>query len=414
MEHPPAGLLTRLRAAALNLRHNAWLWPAVAVLLVLAWQALTVYANYGGNWTGLFCTGQRTRLPANLAPGTWRNAAPLGYDGQYYRLLAHDPFLVHGTAAFLNGPLVRSRRILVPLSAWILAAGRPGLIDAAYILVIAAFIFGGVYWLGRILVRQGRHAAFGLLFLVVPATIVSIDRMTVDLALGALTAALAYQLISGRDKGPGLWLTLAAAGLVRETGLLLASGCVLAAVYRRDFHKALLWSSAAVPALCWFAYLQFYALPPSEVTVAAAVPHWLAPHWQFGILSRALHPQHYNYVPALLLLAQGIDLIALAGVAAAAVVGALRLRATQSVTLRAVLALHVLLVFALTDRGFWITPFGYSRPLAPLFVLLLVGDGLPAGYRALTRAALISGLVDLRLFSEIKAQVFGVLHWLVS
>ena len=37
-----------------------------AVALALLWQALTVRYNYGGNWTGLFCTGAsllRTELP---------------------------------------------------------------------------------------------------------------------------------------------------------------------------------------------------------------------------------------------------------------------------------------------------------------------------------------------------------------
>ena len=60
------------------------------------------------------------------------------------------------------------------------------------------------------------------------------------------------------------------------------------------------------------------------------------------------------------------------------------------------------------------TPFGYTRPLAPLFVLLLAGDGMPAGYGALARAALVSILVDLRLCAEIKAQAFGVLRWFLG
>ena len=401
-------------SGAASLRRNAWFWASAAVLLVLAWQALTVHASYGGNWTGLFCTGLRTRLPVSLEAVTRRHSSPIGYDGQYYRLLAHDPFLQHGTAAFLDGPMVRSQRILVPLAAWLLAAGRPGLIDGAYVLVIAACIFGGVYWLGSILVRQGRHAAFGLLFLVVPATIVSIDRMTVDVAMGALTAALAYQLISGRDRAPALWLTLAAAGLVRETGLLLALACVLATAYRRDFRKALLWSSAAIPALCWFAYLQFHALPPSAAAAAPVVPAWVVPSWQLGLFSRAMHPLQYPYTPTLLLLAHLFDWIALAATAAAAVLGLLRLRATQSGSLRNLLALSAVLVFALTDNYFWVTPFGYSRPLAPLFVLLLVGDGMPAGYAALVRAASLSLLVDLRLFAEIKAEAFAILHRFVG
>ncbi len=402
-----------MRANAASLPRSAWFWAAVAVVAVLAWQALTVHANYSGNWTGLFFTGQTTRLPPSLETGTLRNSAPYGYDGQYYRMLAHDPFLRHGTAPFLDEPLIRSRRILVPLAAWILAAGRPGLVDGAYVLVVAGFVFGGVYWLASALARQGRHAAFGLLFLAVPATIVSIDRMTVDLAVGALAAGVAYRLISGRDRGPGLWLILAAAGLVRETGLLLALGCVLAAAYRRDFRKALLWASAAIPALCWFVYVQ-HALPASALAASQSIPSWLLPrNWELGLFSRAFDPVSYPYTPTLLLLARMFDWTALAGTAAAAVMGALRLRATQSGPVRAMLALHVALVFALTSSGFWVTPFGYARPLAPLFVLLLVGDGMPAGYGALARAALVSVLVDLRLFTEIKAQVFGLLRWLV-
>lgn len=200
-------------AGKAGLRAAPWMWALVAVLLVLAWQTLTVHANYAGNWTGLFCTGRLVRAPDSLAPATWRDASSRGYDGQYYRFIAHDPFLRLGTAAYLDAPLLRSRRILVPLLAWVVAGGRQELVDIAYVLVVAAFIFGGVYWLGGLMVEQRRHAACGLLFLAVPATIVSIDRMTVDVALAALTACFAYQLTAGRERG--LWFTLAAAGLVR-------------------------------------------------------------------------------------------------------------------------------------------------------------------------------------------------------
>lgn len=382
-------------------------------MLVLGWQTLTVHANYGGNWTGLFFIGQRTPLP----PGLDRvvRATEVGYDGQYYRLLAHDPLLRHGTARYLDGPMIRARRILVPAAAWLVAAGRPGLIDGAYILVIAAFICGGVYWLSAILIQQGCHAAFGLLFLAVPATVVSIDRMTVDVALGALTAALAYLVVTRRDRGMAMWCTLAAAGLVRETGLLLAAGCVLAALYRRDWRRAALWLSAALPALAWFAWLTLYALPPAAATVHQAIPRWVVPRpWQFGILARFFHPLNYPYPPALLLVARIADVVGLTGMLGAAILGAWRLRATRDGVLRAALALHVALVFALTSWGFWITPFGYARPLAPLFVLLLVGYGLSAGYRGLARAAACSLLVDIRLMTEIKAQVFGVLRWLAG
>ncbi|MCX6624430.1 MAG: hypothetical protein NTY38_25890, partial [Acidobacteria bacterium] len=114
------------------------MFALLAALLVLGWQALTVQANYGGNWTGLFRTGGRMRVPPHLTPTTLRSTHPQGYDGQFYRTLAHDPLLLRDTAKYLDSPLLRARRILVPLAVWILALGRAGAVDMVFILVIAA------------------------------------------------------------------------------------------------------------------------------------------------------------------------------------------------------------------------------------------------------------------------------------
>ena len=130
-----------------NWRRSPWPWAVIAVLVVLSWQTLTVHANYGGNWSGLFRVGHSAPLPPQLAGTTFRNAHPRGYDGQFYRLLAMDPFLRNGTAAYLDSPLLRSRRILMPLSAWILAAGQIRFIDGAYVLLMAFFVGMGVYCL---------------------------------------------------------------------------------------------------------------------------------------------------------------------------------------------------------------------------------------------------------------------------
>ena len=72
---------------------RAYRAAAVAALMVFAWQAATVTANYGGNPTGLFRIGNTRKLPEDQARNAFRNAHPSGYDGQFFRLLAHDPFL---------------------------------------------------------------------------------------------------------------------------------------------------------------------------------------------------------------------------------------------------------------------------------------------------------------------------------
>jgi hypothetical protein len=406
-----AGSPTLADESAVAARPRPWRWAVLGAVLVLAWQALTVQANYAGNWSGLFRTGTLVSVLPQLASSTFRDPSPHGYDGQYYRFLAHDPFLRSGASAYLDGPKVRASRILVPLAAWALAAGRPGLIDAAYVLVLAGFIFAGVYWLASIMLRLGRPPALGLLFLVIPATVVSIDRMTVDVALGALTAGFVLYFLEDRE--PGMWLTAAAAGLVRETGLLLVAACVLAALFRRDFRKSVLWAAAAIPTLCWYAYIQ-WALPRVIGQADGLVPGWAIPRLRLGILLRLIDPPQYPLPVPLEMIARGLDSLALAAMIAAAVIATMRLRRTPEGALRIALALHALLLVAMNSKEFWDTPFGYGRPFAPLFVLLLAAAGTRFGTAAVARAACLAALVDLRLATEIKSQVFGVVLWITG
>ena len=388
-----------------------WLWAAVGVLLVLGWQAATVHVNYDDNWTGLFRVGHAARLPDRLAQSTLRNTNPAGYDGQFYRLIARDPFLRSGTAAYLDAPLLRSQRILVPALAWMVALGREDLVDGAYVLVVAAFLFGGVFWLSSLAVADGRQAVLGLLFLIVPASLIAIDTMTVDVALAALTACFAWQVKTGRERW--VWVTLAAACLVRETGLLLVVAAVLAAAFQRNFRRAAFLATAAVPALCWYGYLMS-ALPPSAVSARTIVPRWVVPRPQLGILMRAIDPPRYpNLSPAFQTLAHLFDRVALGGTMGAIIMGILRLRRTRPATLQATLALYLLSILAMTGKGFWTTPYGYSRPLAPLFVLLLVGDGSSVACCGIA-ATVVCILVDLRVLTELRIQALHVLRWVTG
>jgi hypothetical protein len=129
-------------------------------------------------------------------------------------------------------------------------------------------------------------------------------------------------------------------------------------------------------------------------------------------VQRALDPPVYGLAAPLETIARGIDALALAATIAAAVISMVRLRKTPTAALRAVLCFQVFFMFFMTNKLFWNTPFGYSRPIAPLFVLLIAGAGMGPNFGAILRGALVSGLVDLRLFTEIKAEVLGVLHWL--
>ena len=135
---PDTGVALKCAAAA-----------AVATAVLLAWQAFIVFFGFGGAWTALFMTGDSgpAAVPPALVSTGYVFKHNTGFDGQYYRYVAHDPLFRHGLNAYMDLAPLRYQRILVPGLAWLLAGGRPQLIDASYIAVIFGFVWLGAWWL---------------------------------------------------------------------------------------------------------------------------------------------------------------------------------------------------------------------------------------------------------------------------
>ncbi len=127
----------------------------VATAAALAWQMATVHFNYGGNWTALFCIGGKSPIPAELESGSWIFTGSAGYDGQYYRIVAHDPWMHNGWWRFLDSR-IRYKRILLPAAAWLCALGQPRWIDGSYILLILVFVFAGTWFTAMWVALDGR------------------------------------------------------------------------------------------------------------------------------------------------------------------------------------------------------------------------------------------------------------------
>src|ERR1035437_8898533 len=177
-----------------------------------------------------------------------------GFDGQYYRIVAHDPFLTRGYLRYIERPVMRYRRILVPFLAFALAGGRQPYIDAGFIATILLFLFLGVYWLGGYAVLFGRSAKWGWAFLLAPGTLAGLERGAIDTALTALTIGFALYL---REQSRyRLVLALVMAGLCRETGLCLILACAGAALLKRNWTMLALSCASMLPSLAWYGYIQ--------------------------------------------------------------------------------------------------------------------------------------------------------------
>jgi hypothetical protein len=398
-----------LRISAHALRRSPAVFGLLAAALALSWQALTVRYNFEGNWTGLFYTGGNLSVPPELSGESIRTiAGKTGYDGQYYHYIAHDPFRQKGLEKYIDAPRLRYRRILVPFTAHLLAAGQDRFVDAAFVGVILLSIFLGTYWLSGYASDCGWHPAWGLGFLLTPAAIISIDRLIVDGALACLT--IGFALYARRGPPWKLYLVLLCATLARETGALLLGGYCVYLLWRRLPRKAFLFGTAAVPALAWFCYLQTRTqgdlIRPFMHTASGFLPfvHSMSPHLRIGF------PRYRNLPGFVAEALTALDYLALLGLALAVVLAVRfvleRSRGPQEFAGLLYAFMIVWMAFVFTQHD----AYAFPRVASPLLVLAALHGLSPA-----SRAGLLPlALVVPRVAAQLSQQLLGVLRGIFS
>jgi hypothetical protein len=374
-------------------------WLALlAMLAAWTWMFLTVHYNYGGNWTGLFCIRAGMPVPAFLkSEHLYIFPNSEGYDGQVYHLIAHDPWMRKGSADAIVDVSFRYQRILVPALAWILACGQDRWIHAAYFAVMLGFVFLGVYWTSRLAVRIGRPATWGLVFLLAPAVIVSIDRMTVDIALAAFAAGFA--LYAGKF-GWKVFLILACAALTRETAAPIIAGYVVYLLTRKPLIHALLAGAAALPAAAWYVYL-------SRLKRSAA-PDYL--NWipLAGFTDRLLHPTHYPMAAFKSATAVMLDYAALLGIAIAVMLAIrMALRKRWDARACAIYALALAVIFV-RSRSVWEDVYAFGRVFSPLLLLIALDELRANPWLACLPMFLADTRVSLDLVSQVRGMLKGI------
>jgi hypothetical protein len=272
--------------------------------------------------------------------------------------------------------------------------GQDRWVDPAFMAIIVGSVFLGVVWSSRFAGQLGRSPAWGLLFLLVPATPIALDRMIIDVTLAALAAGLA---LHGRERLSWktlLILTLAA--LTRETGCLLAVAYALYWLLRRQWRPAALCCASLLPALLWYAFVARNA-PPELMLGAAQSAQLRSPLvW--------LKPTDYDLPSAVRLASQVLDYVLLAGVLfaiALAVLVSLRKNPAPLDCARLAYAALVVLFLSMFGPG---DAFALPRIASPLLLLLAMQG---------SRIALVPLLLAApRLFVQFVPQLAGILRGL--
>ncbi len=378
---------------------RAWVPALIGTLLGLGWQLLTVHYNYGGNLTALFCTGSNVPTPPSL---DWEHIYVFpnsgGYDGQSYHYVAHDPLCRSDIGRAVLDPLIRYRRILLPGMAYLAALGRQPWIDVSYAACNLGFLFLGCWWLALLLIRLRIHPWFAVFYVLAPASLISLDRMVVDLALTSLCLGFAVYASSGpRWK---LYAVLVAAALCRESGFLLTAAYVLHLLALRRFRSSLLFTTAILPAVAWNAYVVLRIPGGPAFAIRDSIPLW-------GLIRSLGRADGYLFGPVINAAIRAFDGLELAGLVLAMAIAFRDLRKALDEPVRTACLLWA--IFGLTlSEVVWTDCYATARILSPLLLFLFLGSF--AGGEKLERLPL--AMVAPRVWLEITPQVLGVLRGL--
>ena len=334
----------------------------LAAVLILGWQGLAVHYVYGGNWTALFCTGDHFPIPAQFQENTYVFSGTAGSDGAFYRYIAHDPWFREGLKDQTYLPDVRYRRILVSGLAHVLALGSGEWIDFAYIGVVWIFLALGVYWTAAYFELFERHAAWGLIFLLVPATLTSVDRLLLDGPLTALFAGFLYYT-AGRSWGSA-FVVAAAAGLTRETGLLLVAGLVGSSLLEKQFRRAAGFATAALPTFGWYLFTAWHVRSP-EIPLLLEWP-------LLGQIRRLFVFREFAVPVWKQFVFQMVDLAAVSGLLASLAIAAWFVWKREVGPVEVAAGFYAALGLVLGDVGYMREAYAFARPMSPLLLFVMV------------------------------------------
>jgi len=285
----------------------------------------------------------------------------VGYDAQFYHLIAHDPLNRRGFLSYVDNPRLRWRRFGVPGLAALLAAGSDRGVDYVYITIELAFVFLGTLWLSWYVQGQSLHAAWGLTFLLIPAVAVSIDRLTIDLPLAAICIVLALYAEAPKP-GWQVYTMLCAAPLIRETGMIVVLGWCVYRIVQRDARGATFGAVSALPAAAWWGYVQTHTPPDGT--------DWLSSYPFSGIINRTLQGTGDSTSTPWLRAANIFEDVALAGMWLALVLAFYLASQRRWKFIEITVILFAAFEAALGRFDLWSSAYATGRTMAPLLILL--------------------------------------------
>ena len=224
------------------------------------------------------------------------------------------------------------------------------------------FLILGVYWTAAYFRLHGCRLLWGLIFLLVPATLTSIGRLLLD---GPLTALFAGFLYYTARKSWGKVFVIAAAGaLTRETGLLLVAGLVGSALLEKQYRRAVGFASAALPTVGWYVFTASHVRSP-EIPLHLEWP-------LLGQIRRLFVFREFEVEAWRQLLFQTVDFLAVVGLLGSIAFAAWCIAKRRPGPVEITVGLYAVLGLVLGDAVYMTEAYGFARSVSPLLLFVIV------------------------------------------
>ncbi len=193
--------------------------------------------KFDKNITGFMVIGDYFKAPQIWTPRTLIHKGSVGYDGQFYYYIAHDPFILGNSYNHIDFPAYRYQRIIYPLTAWLLSFGQPNVIPYMMVAVNLLGILLGTYFIILILKHYGRSPWYSLFYPTFWGFLLCLLRSLPEpLAITFVVMAVFFYL-KGQTVRQVVVLSLAA--LTQETTLLVTMAFLFYFLGRKDFRRSL-------------------------------------------------------------------------------------------------------------------------------------------------------------------------------
>jgi hypothetical protein len=358
------------------LRRYDGLGPLIVALAVYLAAIGVQLSRYDGDPTGFVQFGSEAAASIRPPADAHVLAGTIGYDGQFYYVLAASPTIDAHARAVFEAFEYRAQRIAYPAIAWAVSAGgsESGL-PWALLGVNVCFALLATAAAGAWLRDRGWSGWLALAVGLTPGVLLTILRDLTDVV--GLAAALGALWTWSQRRATLTAAVLALAVLARETMLILVVVLAFDAWRRRrqgerTTHPALL----VLPALACFAAWEIYATARFD----GEIPWTTAPSdlWQApGIGLASALPELLDQAPREV--AWDLTYIALC----VAAVGAALVAARRDRGPEALFCVGQAAVVVLLGEVFWTDHWSFTRVTAPLFASLLL-----AGVSSRSRGAI--------------------------